>query len=388
MNHLTNQRSKFQLPDDIHYLNNAYMSPLLERVARKGIEGLEQKYRPHEIGVDDFFQGAEDIRTKFSVLINNPEPDRIVLIPSVSYGMGIVARNVSVHNKKIVIPGEQFPSNVYPWIELAKRDKARIEMVDPPESLTNRGLEWNEKILKAIDGNTSLVALGQIHWADGTLFDLESVRERCDEVGALLIIDGTQSVGALSFDLSQIRPDALVCAGYKFLLGHYGLGVAYFGPAFDNGVPLEENWINREDSRDFAGLVKYKKNYEPGALRYEMGEHSNFVLVPMLQEALAQLNEWTPSRIQAYCASITEQPLKTLKKAGFWVEVPKQRSSHLFGIRHPEMDLNRLKTSLANKKIFVSIRGDAVRVSPHVYSYEMELELLVDILCQSVKRYA
>ena len=132
-----------------------------------------------------------------------------------------------------------------------------------------RARKWNERVLEAIGDDTAIVALCQVHWTDGTLFDLEEVGTRCREVGAALVVDGTQSVGALPFDVGRIRPDALVCAGYKWLMGPYSIGAAYFGPRFDGGTPLEEAWLAREGSDDFPRLVDYTDTYRPGAARYE-----------------------------------------------------------------------------------------------------------------------
>ncbi|MDZ7647737.1 MAG: hypothetical protein U5K54_11465 [Cytophagales bacterium] len=113
--------------------------------------------------------------------------------------------------------------------------------------------------------------------------------------------------GRYHLDIKEIRPDALICGGYKWLMGPYSLGLAYYGEYFDQGIPVEENWINRLHSENFAGLVNYESDYQPGALRYEVGEHSNFILVPMLLEALEQINQWKPVNIQKYCAAITKK---------------------------------------------------------------------------------
>ncbi len=181
-------------------------------------------------------------------------------------------------------------------MRLCDENKAQLKTISPPENLADRGKIWNERIVEAIDRNTRLVALGNVHWADGTKFNLLEIRKRTRDVGALLVIDGTQSVGALPFDVSKIQPDALVCAGYKWLLGPYAIGIAYYGEYFDDGKPIEENWINRKLSEDFTALVNYKSEYQPGALRYEVGERSNFILVPMMTAALKQINRWKPEK--------------------------------------------------------------------------------------------
>lgn len=357
------------------------MSPLLKKVEKQGIAGILAKRNPAKVSIDDFFGNTELIRSEFARLING-EPNRVVLVPSVSYGMANVMKNVKVtRTDNIIVAGEQFPSNYYPWHQLQKDTGVKLKVVSAPDTLKHRGKQWNEHILEAIDSNTKLVALGNVHWADGTKFNLIEIRKRTRDVGALLVIDGTQSVGALPFDVAKIQPDALVCGGYKWLMGPYSLGLAYYGEYFDQGKPVEENWINRLNSENFAALVNYQSDYQPGALRYEVGEHSNFILVPMLLEALKQINQWKPTAIQQYTAAITKKPIKILKEAGYWVEDDAYRGHHLFGVRLPEDKLiEPIRKAIKKSKISVSFRGNAIRVSPHLYNSEADLMKLVKAL--------
>jgi selenocysteine lyase/cysteine desulfurase len=378
---ITNQRAKFSLPPGNVYLNCAYMSPMLKSVEKKGIEGIHKKRNPAVVAGEDFFKDTEKIRKEFSKLIN-AEAGRVVLVSSVSYGMANVVNNIRLtSSNNIIVAAEQFPSNYYPWQRVHQDTGARLKVIAPPDELVHRGKLWNERLLEAIDQNTKLVALGNVHWADGTLFNLIEIRRRTREVGALLVIDGTQSVGALPFDVEEIQPDALVCAGYKWLMGPYSLGLAYYGEYFDQGKPVEENWINRLHSENFAGLVNYETNYQPGALRYEVGEHSNFILLPMLLEAVKQINQWKPKAIQQYCSSITRKPISLLQEAGYWVEDEKFRGHHLFGVRLPaHAEVDKIKKALQKNKISVSFRGDAIRVSPNLYNSEADVMKLVRVL--------
>ncbi|MGE0587241.1 MAG: aminotransferase class V-fold PLP-dependent enzyme [Cyclobacteriaceae bacterium] len=379
---LTSQRSKFSLPKNSIYLNCGYMSPLMKSVEKAGLKGMSGKRNPSTISAADFFTTGELLRKEFAKLINAPEANRIVIIPSASYGLANAANNIKLKkSEKVIVAGEQFPSNYYPWHQLCKETGATLQTISAPDTKTQRGKKWNEKILEAIDSNTRLVALGNIHWADGTLFDLKKIRKRTLETGTLLVIDGTQSVGALPFDVKSIQPDALICAGYKWLMGPYSIGLAYYGPAFDNGRPIEENWINRLNSEDFAGLVNYQDAYHHGALRYEVGEHSNFILVPMLLEALRQVNQWGPKNIQEYCGKISGRAVELLKEKEFWVEDDSFRAKHLFGVRVPaSKDINVIKSKLQKNKISVSYRGDAIRISPHLYNQEKDLMTLARVL--------
>lgn len=376
---MRNQRDKFTLAKGITYLNGAYMSPLLKSVQKAGIDGIRKKGNPSGISSGDFFTEGDLLRRQFAGLINLDDEKRVSIIPSASYGLSTAARNIRLERgKKVIVAAEQFPSNVYPWLRRAAECNAQVEIVEPPDTNILRAQEWNNKILTSIDRQTSVVAIGHVHWADGTRFDLEAIRKRLDEVNGLLIMDGTQSVGAMPFDMRKIRPDALICAGYKWLMGPYSIGLAYFGPCFDHGVPLEENWINRLNSEDFTALVNYEMNYQPGALRYDVGEHSNFILVPMMIRAIQQIRSWTPAAIQSHCKKISGPPLNLLREEGFWIEDEKWRGHHLFGIRLPkEYRLDDVKKTMIKHKISVSYRGTSVRVSPHVYNTEEDFVKLV-----------
>ena len=220
-----------------------------------------------------------------------------------------------------------------------------------------------------------------MHWTDGTLFDLVEVGRRCREVGAALVVDATQSVGAMPFDVEAVQPDMLTCATYKWLLGPYSVSLAYFGPRFDDGVPLEETWIARDHSEDFQNLVDYQDAYQRGAVRYDVSERANFFLLPIAAASLELLLEWKPERIQAYCAELTRDMLVEAGELGYSVEDERWRGSHLFGLRMPEgVDLASLKQKLADRNVSASLRGTALRLAPYVYNDLDDVDALMDVL--------
>ncbi len=370
--------NQFTLPNNQTYLNCAYMSPQLKKVEKVGFKALQMKNNPTKIQINDFFKIGKDIRAEFSQLIGNKSYNRIAIIPSVSYGMAIIAKNVALSKgQNIIVAGEQFPSNIYPWQKLVSQKKAKLIMVDSPEA-KNRGKSWNEKILDSINKSTRLVSIGNVHWADGTLFNLKKIRKRTKEVGALLVVDGSQSIGALPINVQSLKPDAIICAGYKWLLGPYSIGLGYFGPAFDDGEPIEENWINRLDSENFSGLVNYQATYQPLAFRYNMGEQSQFIQGPMLNESLKTLNKWDPQNIQDYCEKITKKAIEELRQLGCEVENKAYRSNHLFGVRPDNAaSMDKISAQLTKDKIYISIRGNSIRISPNVYNTANDLEQLV-----------
>lgn len=356
------------------------MSPLLKSVYEQGEVGLKMKLRPWTLETEDFFEPIAQLKSLYSKLIQVTDPQRIAVIPSVSYGVANVVKNLPVKKgQNVVLSGEQFPSNFYPWKQLCETEAVELKMVERPKNVPHIGQTWNEHILKAIDKNTLAVSLGHVHWADGTRFDLEKISEKCQEYGTYLIIDGTQSIGALPFDNSIFQVDALIVAGYKWLLGPYGYGLAYYGPRFDGGKPIEENWIHRKNSSDFKNLVNYQDEYRPKANRYSVGEISNFVYSKMLIKALEQILEWGPKNIQAYCHQIAQPAIDQLRSKGCYIEDQHFRSAHLFGAYLPEaLPFDRIKRNLENNQVKVSFRGNAIRISPNVYNTEADLQKLVD----------
>ncbi len=379
---LSCQKSRFSLPDDEHYLNCAYMSPISIAVETAGMTGVARKRVPSRITASDFFTESDRARGLFARLINAPDPSRIAIIPAASYGLAIAARNLpAAAGQNIVVTDEQFPANVHVWRRLSRDRGVAVRVVAPPDVVDGRGHGWNTRLLEAIDSGTAIVALGHVHWTDGTKFDLETIGRRAREVGAALVVDGTQSVGALPFDVQTIQPDALVCATYKWLMGPYAMGFAYLGPRFDGGEPLEETWIGRAGSENFKDLVNYRDDYQPGAIRYDMGERANIALMPMAVAALEQVLEWQPARVQAYCTALTADLVDRVRARGYTVEAPDYRGAHLFGLRAPAgTDIAAVGERLRQRKVFVSLRGSALRVAPHVYNDARDIDALVDAL--------
>lgn len=376
------QKHLFSLPEGHHYLNCAYLSPMSTVVEETGKKGIIEKRTPWTITPEGFFKNSDRLRSLFADLVNIPDPERVAILPSVSYGLATVAKNLpETSGKNIIVSGEQFPSNVYSWKRFCRENRCDLRTVKAPKTGSGRGKLWNERILEAIDSDTLLVALGNIHWTDGTLFDLKTIGKRAREMDAWFVIDGTQSVGALPFDVQEIRPDVLVCAGYKWLMGPYSMALGYFGPRFNDGIPLEEGWIARKNSEDFAGLVNYGEEYQPGAIRYDVGERSNFILVPMMIKALEQILEWGPSTIQTYCRNLISGLPEKLSPSGYQLGEEKWRASHLFGIRLPEhIQTTILQKKLTERNVHVSVRGNAVRVSPNVYNNQEDIRALVEAL--------
>ncbi|OZI07816.1 aminotransferase [Siphonobacter sp. BAB-5385] len=377
---LTCQKPLFSLPEAIHYLNGASMSPLLKSVEEAGIQGLLRKSQPHTIHQEDYFTDVDRVRQLFGQLVHVPY-ERVAIIPSVSYGMAIVAKNLNARpGQHILLVADEFPSDVYAWEEVCQTQAISLKTI----SRTGDGKSWNEAVLDAISEETALLMIAPIHWSDGTRFDIEALSKRCRETGTLFVLDGTQTVGALPLDLTEVSVDALIVGGYKWLLGTYGMGLAYFGPAFDEGRSIEQSWINRKGSDNFRLLMAYTTEFRPGASRYSMGEQSNFIQIPMLATALEQILAWTPEAVQAYSEALVRPHVAHWQELGFWIEAEAYRSSHLFGLRHEGLDMNRLRTELERHQVYISTRGTTLRIATHVYNEAADLEALTEALSASL----
>jgi selenocysteine lyase/cysteine desulfurase len=375
---VTCKKDSYSLPPNRHYLNCAYMSPLSKRVEAAGVAGIRRKAMPADITPKDFFSGPDKVRELFAALIGVGEPRRIAIVPSVSYGVSTIAKNTRLApSQNVVTLVDQFPSHVYPWRRLCREAGADLKVVDPGPAGPGRAERWNAALLEAIDAGTAVVAVPNVHWTDGTRFDLEVVGARARAVGAALIVDGTQSLGAMPFDVGRIQPDALVCAAYKWLGGPYSIGAAYFGTRYDDGVPLEEGWLPREGSEDFNRLVDYRDEYRNGAARYDVGEVSNFTLIPMFAAALEQLAEWGVDNVSPYCRRLTAELIADLGDAGFGVAEEQWRGGHLFGLRVPEgFDEDGFRKRLAAENVSVALRGNAIRVAPYLYNDQGDVQAL------------
>ncbi|GLR15964.1 aminotransferase class V-fold PLP-dependent enzyme [Portibacter lacus] len=379
------KKDLFLIDEHVHYLNNSYMSPNLKSVEMAGVIAVRSMSKPYLIDPSSFFKPLEDLKKSFAQVINLKNHERIAIAPSASYGLANVASNLNINGKKnIVIPEGQFPSNYYSWDRVAKEHNLEIRIVSPQESIENRGQLWNEAIIDAIDKDTLLLACGHVHWADGTKFDLRAFRKACDEHDALLIVDGSQSIGALPFDIEEIKPDALVCVGYKWLFGPYGIGFSYYSERFDQGKPIEENWANRKNSEDFKNLVNYQSEYKPYANRYMAGESSNFINVPMMQTALQQINAWEVQNIQDYSENLISSYLDAFRSIGCRIEDAEFRCNHLLGIKLPgHIDIDAIGKSLKANHVYVSIRGNAIRVATSTYNSKTDMDKLWSVLYEN-----
>jgi selenocysteine lyase/cysteine desulfurase len=366
---IPNQRHLFDLPDDVSYLNVAYTAPLLHAAANAGRDAIQAKQNPWTISSNDFFQSVETVRDLFARM-TGCNADSVAIIPAVSYGIALAAKNLPVEKgQSIVVLQDQFPSNVYSWHKLAGQKNAVVKTV--PRPVDN---DWTAALLERIKNDTAIVAIPNCHWTDGTLIDIERIGEQCRSSGAALVVDGIQSLGAMPFSVKRVQPDFLVAGAHKWLLGPYSFGWCYVDPKWHDGAGLEENWMNRAGSEDFSRLVDYRDDYQQGARRFDMGESSNFILSPIAAATLRQILDWGVENIAKTLRARTDTIADRAQETGLVVAPRNVRAPHLVGISKPGGFRKELPKLLAQQKIFVSVRGESIRIAPHLYTTEEDIE--------------
>jgi selenocysteine lyase/cysteine desulfurase len=369
------QRHLFDIPDDVAYLNCAYMSPLMKPALEAGTNGLARKTRPWEITPDKFFTGSDEFRATAAQLIDS-SPDDIAIVPSASYGIATAARNLPVNKgQSILVLAEQFPSNYYSWQRRAEETGASLKVVAWPENH-----DWTAAVLDSLTAGVAIAALPHVQWTSGGRLDLVRIGEACRKLGAALVLDLTQSLGALPFSVRNVRPDFAVAASYKWLLGPYSTGLLYVAPKWQSGMPIEENWIQRADASDFASLILYTESYDRGARRFDMGERSNFALLPAAVRAMKQLLEWDVAQVSETAGALNRHLAEAATEMGFSAPAEPLRAPHYLALRRKQAIPKELPEMLAKEKVFVSVRGSSIRVAPNVYNTVEDCERLIACL--------
>ena len=367
---IPSQRHLFDLPEDVAYLNCAYMAPLMHSVVEAGIRGARRKARPWEITAPDFFSDGAHARGLFARIVNARAED-VAIVPAASYGMAVAARNLPLGaGQTVLVLADQFPSNLYPWRAAAARAGAEVVTVDASDG------DLTAAVLAAIDERTAIAALPHCRWTDGALLDLEAIGECLRAAGAALALDLTQSAGALPIDVARVRPAFAASACYKWLMGPYTLGFLYVHPDYHGGEPLEYGWSPRAGSEDFARLVDYRDEYESGARRYDMGEPANFHLMPMAIAGLEQVLDWGVENVASTLSARTAAIAERARTIGLGSLPAALRAGHFLGLQFAGKAPRGLPETLARENVYVSVRGSSVRVTPHLYNTDADVDRL------------
>ena len=372
------QRGLFDIPDDVAYFNCASLSPQLRAAGQASAAALRRRAHPWLIRGDDWFTEAEERRSLFARLAG-VDADGVALVPATSYGLAVASANLAATpGQRVLVLADDYPSNYYTWQSFARRTGATVTTVSRRD-----GQSWAEAVLDALDERTAVVAVLAAHWTDGGSVDLAAVGSRARAAGAALVVDASQALGAMPLDLAAIQPDYLVTVGYKWLLGPFSLGYLYVAEQHRDGVPLEENWISRLGSEDFAGLVDYQDRYQPGARRFDVGQRTHFETTPLAIVALRQLLDWGVPRIAATLRQITGSIEEQVVAIGLSLTSP-DRGPHMLGISLPGQARQRVAAALTEAGVFAGVRGSSLRVSPHLWTTEEDIDRLVGALARAI----
>lgn len=366
------QRELFDLSRSIAYLDAAYMSPIPKTSVAAGMAGTAVKAAPWKMSIRSYYDDVEEARALAASMIK-ADADDIAVVAATSYGIAVAAANVPVEpGSTIVLMENEHPSHRYVWYELAAKTGASITIAKRPQDN-----DWTSAIISTIKSSQAPVAVvagTMVHWFEGMAVDLAAVAQAARDAGACLVVDGTQWVGALPFDVKAVRPDFLAFATYKFLLGPYRLAFLYADPKWHTtGKPLEHHSWNRVggDKSDFYAADV--AGFLPGARRFDMGERSDFAVLPVAIASLRLLDQWRVEGVFGRLDALNQVIWEQAARIGLQVSDKRHRAPHIAIVELGDRPTEGLSDRLKSAGIFATVRGTKLRISPHVYNDEEDI---------------
>ncbi len=230
-----------------------------------------------------------------------------------------------------------------------------------------------ERLYESVDARTRLVVLSAVNYNYGFAPDLDGLAAFLRSRGVLLYVDGTQSVGALRFDAKRIQPDMLAVHGYKWLLSPTGAGFAYVGPALRSSLrPTLVGWRSHRDWRNVENLHHGVPHLPSGAERYEGGSVA-FSLLYAMEASIDLMLEIGPEEIERRVLELAARVREILGKLGAGLD---SSASQIVAAKFENRDASELARALSQKRILISARRGQLRISPHFYNNEQDLETL------------
>ncbi|MEO6455390.1 MAG: aminotransferase class V-fold PLP-dependent enzyme [Ginsengibacter sp.] len=348
---------------------------MLKSVKEAGLQALSTRAAPWNLSSEDWFTDAEKLRG-LAAKIFKTGYDNIAIIPSASYGLAVAAKNFKLPaGKEIIVLEDQFPSNYYVWENLAVQQNLQIVTIKKNNKQT-----LTESILEKINSSTGIIAIPNCHWIDGIWIDLQKISDAARSAGAYLVLDLSQSLGVLPIDIENIQPDFAVSVGYKWLLGPYSLSYMYVSKKWQQaGEPLEYSWMTKKGSEDFSALTSYVSGYRNGARKFDMCEFSQINSLPMAIAALEQIINWEISTIQKELKKLTDRIVYYKKEIGIFRDNT-ESVGHIISMPLDKVNIKGLKEELQNNKVVISFRGTSIRVSPHLYNDDNDIDKLLSCL--------
>ena len=359
------------------YLNCAFQGPLPGVALRAAEKALERERAPQLILESDFFDVPDRYRSGIAALIGSRADDIAVTNSATDGVMPLVNGLDWCEGDEVILPVGEFPANRFPWLSLQRRGVVIREIDLPP------GAEGLERLESSISDRTLLIATSWLSYRTGYRMELAKLSEMCRLRGVLLVVDGSQALGGLSFDISETPCDLLVCAGYKWLLGPYGTGFAWVRPELGERLALGNvNWFSIEGARDFNRLSECRLEYVPGAIRFDVNETASFITVETATASLEYLSEITVGAVEEHVRTLLDRLIDGLP--GGFQPVGDLRQEHRSNILciagESDEATEAAYARLVENGVVTSLREGAIRISPHIYNTAEEIDSLLDLL--------
>ena len=383
---LPSQRALFDLPREVAFLNAASWSPLPLAAQAAGVRGVLRKGRPWLI--DQAFADAQYERARRAAarLIGAQAHD-VALTPSVAYGVATAAKGtVIATGARVLVLQDDHASPTLAWMARAAPDGFALEVVPRPSDG-----DWTAAILEAIARRgaapVAFASLPSVHWVDGAVIDLDPIASQLRAHGAGLLVDATQSAGVLSLDVAAVDPDFVAFPTYKWLLGPYARAFLFVAKRRQGMVPLEQTSHGRRAVRADAPVYLAETDYVDGAWRFDMAERDHFVSLEMASIGMELVADWGSAAIAARLAALSGRLTAGLCGADLPVTMlaARLRAPHIVSLSFPAGIAPGLVAELAAEQIFVARRLGRLRISPHVYNDESDIDRCVETLSRVLR---
>jgi selenocysteine lyase/cysteine desulfurase len=369
--------SDFHDFDGAVYLNCAYHGAM-PRVATRAIqEALRLKQTPHLIRDEYHFSFADDYRAAVAELIG-ADPADVAVADSSTHGIMILVSGLDWKaGEEVLLPAGEFPANRFPWMSLEARGVS-VREVDLGDGSRAPAL-----LAEAMTERTRVVAASWVQYSTGSMLDIQAIGALCRERGALFAIDAAQAIGGLPFSVQAVPVDLVACAGYKWLLGPYGTGFSWVHPELSERLASSNiNWISLDGASDFSRLSECELAFPPGARRFDVNEPASFLNMAGATASTRYLIGVTPALVRRHVLALQERLLADLPEGMKLLgpEDPAERSNILCFSAGSEANGDRIAQRLFEERIFLSRREGALRISPHIYNTQGDIDRLLAVL--------
>jgi cysteine desulfurase/selenocysteine lyase len=367
--------------DEAIYLNNASTGPLPQRTLRAVREFDERRAAPYRLSDELQFATLARGRDLLARLIA-ADPAEIALAVNTSYGLNLAAFSLPLGAGDVVVtPDREFPANVYPWMQLARKRGIvykRIPTCDGAvdESGLRRALE---------DPKVRAVSVSWVSFASGYTVDLSAIGRACRARGAYFVVDAIQGLGPLTLDVNACHIDVLACGAQKWLLSPWGTGFVYVRRELVSELePHDVSWMAVQGSDDFSRLVDYDLTWRDNARRYE------FITLPFqdfagMNASLELIHELGPRAIADYVASLADVIVRwAAGQRAVKLVTPSAaaRRGAIIALRVP--NAAAVSAALTAARVSHSLREGAIRLSPYFYNTRDEIRRALGIIEESL----